>query len=119
METAWKCTHVPKSVPKHVYTSSVQGVAKQCSSVQGVSKFVHMLCTNWARACARVHFQAVSKQFPSLGTPTSTAVKGVGLHLLCTQSSNNLYSILVQESHRREFKFPPQQLVFHKEELAD
>ena len=31
------------------------------SSVREVSKLVHMLCTNWALAWARVHFQAVSK----------------------------------------------------------
>ena len=61
METAWKCTHVPKPVPKHVYTSSVQGV----------SKLVHMLCTNLALAWAHAY---ISKQFLSLGTPTSTAV---------------------------------------------
>ena len=40
-------------------------VYKECpsssSSVQGVSKLVNMLCTNWALAWARVNFQAVSK----------------------------------------------------------
>ena len=39
--------------------------------VQGVSKLVHMLCTNWALALAHVY---ISKQFPCLGTLTSTAV---------------------------------------------
>ena len=69
METAWKCTHVPKQCPS-MYT-----VYKECpsssSSVQGVSKLVHMLCTNLALAWAHVY---ISKQFPSLGTPTSTAM---------------------------------------------
>ena len=40
------------------------------SSVQVVSKLVHMLCTNWALAWARVY---ISKQFPSLGTLSVTA----------------------------------------------
>ena len=40
------------------------------SSVQVVSKLVHMLCTNWALAWAHVY---ISKQFPSLGTLSVTA----------------------------------------------
>ena len=47
------------------WPSSTSVVYKECpsssSSVQVVSKLVHMLCTNWALAWARVHFQAVSK----------------------------------------------------------
>ena len=86
-------------VPKHVYISSVQGVFK----------LVHMLCTSWALAWAHVHFQG-------LGTPTSTAVNGVGLHLLCTQSSNSLYSSLAQESHRR-VQIPTMTVGISQEEL--
>ena len=40
------------------------------SSVQVVSKLVHMLCTNWTLAWAHVY---ISKQFPSLGTLSVTA----------------------------------------------
>ena len=55
-----------------MYTAPVyKGWPSSSSSVQGVSKFVHMLCTNWTQAWAHVY---ISKQFPSLGTPTSTAV---------------------------------------------
>ena len=45
------------------------------SSVQGVSKLVCMPCTNWALAWALAWAHVyISKQLPSLGTPTSTAV---------------------------------------------
>ena len=55
-----------------MYTAPVyKGWPSSSFSVQGVSKFVHMLCTNWTLAWAHVY---ISKQFPSLGTPTSTAV---------------------------------------------
>ena len=40
------------------------------SSVQAMSKLVHMLCTNWALVWAHMY---ISKQFPSLGTPSVTA----------------------------------------------
>ena len=49
------------------------------SSVQGVSKLEHTLCTNWALAWAHVY---ISKQFSSLGTPTSTAVRMLLIFLL-------------------------------------
>ena len=86
---AWKLlgnVHMPKpaSVQACIHlqcTSSGQTVApvyKECPSL-------YMLCTSWALAWAHVY---ISKQFPSLGTPTSTAV--IWLQLLCTQSSNNL-----------------------------
>ena len=55
-----------------MYTAPVyKGWPSSSFSVQGVSKFVQMLCTNWTLAWAHVY---ISKQFPSLGTPTSTAV---------------------------------------------
>ena len=54
------------------YPSSTSVVYKECpsscSSVQGVSKLAHMLCTNWACIC--VHFQAV----PSICEPVSFQV---------------------------------------------
>ena len=93
LETAWKCTHVPK-----LCLSCAQAVPKLCPScaqacihlqewpsstssfsVQGVSKLEHTLCTNWALAWAHVY---ISKQFSSLGTPTSTAVHMLLIFLL-------------------------------------
>ena len=83
---------VPKQYPSSIQTvprlvaqdlhkewpSSTSVVYKECpsssssvkwpsssSSVQVVSKLIHMLCTNWALAWAHVY---ISKQFPSLGT---------------------------------------------------
>ena len=71
---------VYKQCPDLLYTRSAQEAApvykkcpsstsvayKECpsssSSVQGVPKLVHMLCTNWALDWA------ISKHFPSLGT---------------------------------------------------
>ena len=70
---------VPRLVAQDLHKewpSSTSAVYKECptavapvykkwpsssSSVQVMSKLVHMLCTNWALAWARVHFQAVSK----------------------------------------------------------
>ena len=72
---AWKLlgnVHMCPSLCTSMYTAPVyKGWPSSSSSVQGVSKFVHMLCTNWTLAWAHVY---ISKQFPSLGTPTSTAV---------------------------------------------
>ena len=65
----WKCTHVPKPEPKHAVYKEWPSSS---SSLQGVSTLVHMLCTNWAHVY-------IFKQFPSLGTPTSTAVLFVEL----------------------------------------
>ena len=62
-------TRSGQAVPVYC-TRSAQAVApvykkwpSSCSSVQVVSKLVHMLCTNWALTWAHacVHFQAVSK----------------------------------------------------------
>ena len=64
------CCRVPK--PGNflcMYTAPVYKRPSSCSSVQGVSNLVHMLCTNWALAWAHVY---ISKQFQSLGTPTVT-----------------------------------------------
>ena len=69
----------PSQCPS-MYTPSVYKEWPSSSySVQGVSKLVHMLCTNWALAWAHTY---ISKQFPSLGTPTSTAELGStrGIH---------------------------------------
>ena len=59
------------------YQCSAQAVApvykkwpSSSSSVQVVSKLVHMLCTNWALSWAHVY---ISKEFPSLGTLSVTA----------------------------------------------
>ena len=72
---AWKLlgnVHMCPSLCASMYTAPVyKGWPSSSFSVQGVSKFVHMLCTNWTLAWAHVY---ISKQFPSLGTPTSTAV---------------------------------------------
>ena len=69
---------VKVGVPKlgnclEMYTRPSQLVSKHLysSSVQGLPKLVHVLCTSWALAWAHVY---IFKQFPSLGTPTSTAV---------------------------------------------
>ena len=72
---AWKLlgnVHMCPSLCASMYTAPVyKGWPSSSFSVQGVSKFVHMLCTNWTLAWAHVY---ISKQFPSLVTPTSTAV---------------------------------------------
>jgi len=104
---AWKLlgnVHAPKS-------ASVQAcIQLQCTrSAQACTRAVHKLGTGLG-AC--VHFQAVSK-FGHSNFYCSDMI-GVGLQLLCTQISNNLYSSLAQESHRREFTFPPWQLYFTK-----
>ena len=74
---AWKLlgnVHMCPSQCPSMYTPPVyKKWPSSSSSVQGVSKLVHMLCTNWALAWAHVY---ISKQFPSLGIPTSTAVHG-------------------------------------------
>ena len=72
---AWKLlgnVHMCPSLCASMYTAPMyKGWPSNSFSVPGVSKFVHMLCTNWTQAWAHVY---ISKQFPSLGTPTSTAV---------------------------------------------
>ena len=60
----------PSQCPS-MYTPSVyKEWPSSSSSVQGVSKLVHMLRTNWPLAWAHTF---IAKQFPSLATPTSTA----------------------------------------------
>ena len=75
---AWKLlgtVHVPKPVPKHVCSSSVQEVAKHAVAL------VYNECPSLYTCCAQIghwlgHMHVyISKQLPSLGTPTSTAVK--------------------------------------------
>ena len=68
---------VPRLVAQDLHKewpSSTSVVYKECpsssSSVQVVSKLVHMLCTSWTLAWAHVY---ISKQFPSLGTLSVTA----------------------------------------------
>ena len=64
--------HMCPSLCASMYTAPVyKGWLSSSFTVQGVSKLVHMLCTNWTLAWAHVY---ISKHFPSLGTPTSTAV---------------------------------------------
>ena len=62
---AWKLlrnVHAPCIQCPSMYTPPVcKEWPSSSSSVQGVSKLVNMLCTNWALAWARVNFQAVSK----------------------------------------------------------
>ena len=66
---AWKLLGSARQHP-NMYIDLVYKVwASSSSSVQGVSKLVHMLCSNWALAWAHVY---ISKQFQSLGTPTVT-----------------------------------------------
>ena len=64
---AWKLlgnVHMCPSLCASMYTAPVyKGWPSSSFSVQGVSKFVHMLCTNWTLAWAHVY---ISKQFPSL-----------------------------------------------------
>ena len=68
------------SLCANIYTAPVyKGWPSSSFSVQGVSKFVHMLCTNWTLAWAHVY---ISKQFPSLGTPTFTAVLDTAIALV-------------------------------------
>ena len=80
---------VPRLVAQDLHKewpSSTSAVYKECptavapvykkwpsssSSVQVMSKLVHMLCTNWALAWALSVY--ISKQFPSLGTLSVTA----------------------------------------------
>ena len=71
---AWELlgnVHMCPSLCANMYTAPVyKGWPSSSSSVQRVSKFVHMLCTNWALAWAHVY---ISKQFSGLGTPSVTA----------------------------------------------
>ena len=96
---------VPRLVAQDLHKewpSSTSVVYKECpsssSSVQVVSKLVHMLCTNWALAWARVHFQAVSK----MGTLSVTA--WTQLVHICEQVSfqvghSNFYSSARLKKH--------------------
>ena len=67
---AWKLVgnvHMCPSQCPSMYTPPVyKEWPSSSSSVQGVAKLVHMLCTNWALAWAHVY---ICNQFPSLGTP--------------------------------------------------
>ena len=71
METAWKCTHVPKPV-SNLCTTCVQAWTllvhwSYCLATSCTLEVHTGLGTAWAHVY-------ISKQFPSLGTPTFTAV---------------------------------------------
>ena len=75
-----------------MYTSPVyKGWPSSTSSVQGVSKFVHMLCTNWTLAWAHVHLRSYCPKTASAETrkwyPLCLSALGAGEYVDQSRSS--------------------------------